>query len=57
MSANVYLLSRSPHKPSVPTGQLGNSGGPAWRLQQCPGATETGGLHAEEEKVALEGLA
>lgn len=45
------------HKPSVPTGQLGNSGGPARRLRQCPGAPETGGLHAKEKKVAHEGLA
>lgn len=44
-------------KSSLPTGLLGNSGGSAWRVQQCPGAPETRRLHAKEEKVAHEGLA
>lgn len=57
MFAHVWLSSQRPHKPFVPTGQLGNSGGPAWGLQQCPGAAETGGLHAKEEEVAHERLA
>lgn len=41
----------------IPTGQLGNRGRPARKLQQCPGASETGGLHDEKKKVANEGLA
>lgn len=41
----------------VSTGQLGDSGGTAWRTQSRPGASETGGLHAEEEEVAYEGVA
>lgn len=40
------------------TGQLGNHGGNAWRrLQQRPRAPEAGELHAEEEEMAVEGLA
>ena len=53
----MRLLSESSHKSSLPTGQLGNCGGTAQRLQQRYGATETGGLHAKEEKMAHEGLA
>ena len=48
---------QSSHKLRVSAGQLGNSGRSAWRLQRRPGAPEAGGLHAEEEKMAHEGLA
>lgn len=53
MLMSLYLT----HNLCLPPGQLGNCGGAQGASCQHAGAPQTGGLTAQEEEVAHEGMA